>query len=658
MPDVMHALDENEKNTAVAAITDYLLSLGESRKLPRAANGKNPNAESSATIGKDLFHSVGCVACHSPREENGSESLADDSVPMGNLADKYRLDGLVAFLKDPHAVRPSGRMPNMKLTHWEAIDLANYLLQDASNQTTPIKRDASQVIAGRRYYSELGCANCHEPEQARASTVTALADLDPERGCLSSRSGDWPRYPLDQAERDALQTAIRQHSVPLNDEQKISLTMETFRCFACHHRGELGGVSADRDRYFQTHDPNLGPQGRIPPTLTGVGAKLKPKWLRDVLVSGRAIRPYVKTRMPQYGTKNVEHLVELFGSVDTLPEIDFGHFDDEKEVKNVGTELVGSGGLNCVACHTFQLKPAQTMSAVDLTEMAQRLEKKWFYHYMQTPQRLSPQTVMPSFWPGGNAIRKDIAAGDMNQQIEAIWVYLQEGRQARTPRGLIQKPIELLATDRAVMLRRSYQGIGKRGIGVGYPHGVNIAFDAEQMRLAMIWKGKFAEASGVWRGQGSGTVRPLGSDLIRFAPGPELDDAQSPWIVDEGRPPHHRFTGYFLDELDRPTFTYRLENIRIEDYPVDVAAASGPAVLKRSLTFTTDQPRTGLAFRAASHENITAEGDGVFLIGDALRIQIASNHRASVVEASGGKQLVIPLDLPAGETQLVLQYIW
>ena len=60
------------------------------------------------------------------------------------------------------------------------------------------------------------------------------------------------------------------------------------------------------------------------------------------------------------------------------------------------------------------------------------------------------------------------------------------------------------------MLRRSYQGIGKRGIGVGYPGGVNLAFDAEQMRLAMIWKGKFADPSGVWRGQGSGNVRPLG----------------------------------------------------------------------------------------------------------------------------------------------------
>ena len=70
------------------------------------------------------------------------------------------------------------------------------------------------------------------------------------------------------------------------------------------------------------------------------------------------------------------------------------------------------------------------------------------------------------------------------------------------------------------MLRRSYQGIGKRGIGVGYPGQVNLAFDAEQLRLAMIWKGKFADPAVAWRGQGRGTVRPLGTVTYPFPRGP------------------------------------------------------------------------------------------------------------------------------------------
>jgi hypothetical protein len=436
--------------------------------------------------------------------------------------------------------------------------------------------------------------------------------------------------------------------------------METFRCFACHTRDDLGGVSDDRNEFFHTANQNLGPQGRLPPTLTGVGAKLKPKWLREVLVSGREIRPYMKTRMPQYGTLNVAHLVDLFQQVDHLPEVELGRVTDRKEIKKVGTELVGSGGLNCIACHTFQQKLSQTMPAVDLTEMSERLHKQWFFQYLRSPQLLSPYTVMPSFWPGGQAIRKDILEGETNQQIEAIWQYLLDGRQARTPRGLHREPIELLATaDQAVMLRRSFQGIGKRGIGVGYPGGVNLAFDAEQMRIAMIWKGRFADPGGVWRGQGHGTVRPLGTDLFRFGPGPELDDAKSPWVVDDGRPPNHRFTGYTLDNVGRPTFTYRLGNVEVEDSAIDVKdEQSGEMVLRRTLTFTALKPRTDLAFRVATSEKVTRTDNQTFLLGHSLRIRIDDHHEANIVDAAAEKRLVIPLELASGESKLTLWYAW
>ena len=58
---------------------------------------------------------------------------------------------------------------------------------------------------------------------------------------------------------------------------------------------------------------------------------------------------------------------------------------------------------------------------------------------------------MPSFWPGGKAIRTEILEGDTDLQIETLWHYLQDGRQARQPRGLDIQPIELVASDEAVM---------------------------------------------------------------------------------------------------------------------------------------------------------------------------------------------------------------
>ncbi len=661
MPHVMGHLPDREQEQAVDAIVHYLASRA-NQPLQRS-----PVDGEAAARGNELFHTVGCVACHSPRDANQQETLPGDSVPLGEMAGKYSLVGLTAFLEDPHAVRPSGRMPNMKLTHWEAVDIANYLLAGAVGEVPEsvptFSDDAALVSLGKQYYQQLGCVRCHEEQPTKTTPpidLVALRDADVSKGCLSNESGRWPRYALDEEQRAAIVTALQSTAEKeMSETDRVTLTMQTFRCFNCHQRDDLGGISEARNAYFHTTDPNLGPQGRIPPTLTGVGAKLKPKWLREVLVQGRSIRPYMKTRMPQFGNENVAPLVESFQRLDPQTEVSFGHFDDVKEAAKIGTELVGNQGLNCIACHSFQQKPAQTMSAVDLTEMAERLHKGWFYEYLRAPQSLSPNTVMPTFWPGGNAFRKDILEGKTDQQIEAIWAYLLDGRQARTPRGLIQEPIELLATDEAVMLRRNYQGIGKRGIGVGFPGGLNLAYDAEQMRIGMLWKGDFADPGAAWRGQGAGTVRPLGRPVLQLPRGPEFDHQQTPWIVDEGRPPEHQFKGYTLDEHRQPTFLYRFGDCDVQDELHEVQDAKKQApILRRRLVFSTQTPQSDLRFRVGSDRQIARASEGRFQVGDALWITIVSDHQAKIVETTDGKELLIPLDLPRGNTELVLHYEW
>jgi mono/diheme cytochrome c family protein len=660
MPQMLGQLAPAEQQKAAIAITHYLASLN------REAFQRETLDVDSKKRGQKLFHSVGCVACHSPRNEDGNEELTDGSLALGNPAEKYSLSGLTGFLENPHSVRPSGRMPNLKLDHWEALDIASYLLafpvlEKADPDDTSPEIDPAMVTLGKTRFRELGCSQCHQLDDVGSlSPATPFRSLRAGKGCLSKATGKWPVFELSEGQRSAIQAAIEQSGNELTTSQQINVTLKTLRCYACHERDGIGGVSDERDPYFLTSNENLGPQGRIPPPLTGVGAKLKPKWMRQVLVSGRAIRPYVETRMPQYGADHVSHLVDLFQQVDELPQVAMHEFGDPKEIRKIGTELVGSGGLNCIACHTFQQKPALTMPGVDLTEMAERLHKEWFFQYMRSPQAISPNTVMPSFWPGGKAIRKEILDGDTDQQIGAVWEYLQDGRQARVPRGLRREPIELLASDgRAAMLRRSYQGIGKRGIGVGYPGGVNLAFDAEQLRIAMIWKGKFADPAGVWRSQGHGTVRPLGSDLIRFESGPELDSRQSPWVVDDGRPPKHRFTGYSLDDMDRPTFNYQLDDVDVEDFSSSAKSESPNfSCLKRKLVFRSEQPRKDLSFRLRTKAPIKKEAENRFRVGNTLMIEIDQDHAASIVTDSDGSHLHVPLDLNSGQSQLILHYTW
>ena len=682
MPNVMHTLDDVSREQAAIAITNYLVSLSGSRF------NRQPIDAAAAGRGKVLFHEVGCVACHSPRDDRGTETLPGESVALGNVSAKYSLVGLTDFLEDPHSVRPSGRMPNLNLTHWEATDLASYLLSigDVTAGDLDVLPPNDDVVeTGRRQFNQLGCANCHQTGDAEseAEVVTTqslrldqlaarVAAESTDGGCLSDSPGDAPRYQLDDDQRQHIREAIGQLEQTLTDTKQVELTLATLRCYSCHERDRLGGISDERDVFFHTTNENLGPQGRIPPSLTGVGGKLKSKWMRQVLVSGRVIRPYVKTRMPQFGTENVEHLVDLFAKVDPRPLAELppydGPGDDSKEAKKVGTELVGSSGLNCVACHTFQQKPAQTMPAVDLTEMAERLHEEWFVEYMRAPQLINPGTVMPSFWPGGKAIRKDIAEGDSDKQVRAIWEYLRDGRQARTPRGLRLKPMQLLASEgQAVMLRRSYRDIGKRGIGVGYPHEVNLAYDAEQMRWALLWKGPFADPGGVWRSQGHGTVRPLSPKPVKFQKGPDLDDADAPWQVDGGRPPNHQFTGYTLDDVGRPAFSYRFEEVEVEDYSVDIEPSPTPgtqanlAIIERTIRLSSKQPRNGLAFRVANGKAILSDDAKRFLVDDSLRIEIKSGQNAEVIDAavvSGEEtqQLIIPLDIPSGKTEIVIRY--
>lgn len=662
MPDLMTPRPDADRKKIATELTHYVVSLSD-----HTFTSQKTDAQ-AAERGRELFHSVGCVACHSPRDDNGSDLLLDTSVILGSVEEKYNVDGLVELLENPHVVRPSGRMPNMQLTHWEAIDISNYLLnrklpdreQGSRAADDLFKLDDSLAKKGEAHFKQLGCVQCHGVNEAdRQPRSIPLSDVRPDQGCLSTEVGAWPQFSMTGKQRQAIRAALADRPAKLDALQQISTTLTAFRCLNCHQRDELGGVSDERNPHFQTTNPNLGPQGRIPPTLTGVGAKLNPTWMRQVLVSGRSIRPYVKARMPQYGAANVTHLVELFQKVDQLPDIEFATFKDQKEMRNTGAEMAGTGGLNCIVCHTFQLKQAANMPAVDLTEMAERLQKKWFYHYMRDPQSLSLNTVMPSFWPGGRSMRTDILNGDTNTQIEALWQYLLDGRQARTPRGLIREPLELLATDEAVMLRRSYQGIGKRGIGVGYPNEVNLAFDAEQLRLAMIWKGKFADPGGVWRSQGHGTVRPLGSNLIRFAAGPDLDDADSPWIVDDGRPPQHKFKGYSLDEKRRPKFSYRVSDISVEDYFVDALYSAKRPFLRRMLTLKSEsQTPRNLILRASNGKEISQESDGVFIVDKALRIKIDEKHEASIVERTAGKELLIPLRIDGEVSTLVLEYVW
>jgi hypothetical protein len=276
---------------------------------------------------------------------------------------------------------------------------------------------------------------------------------------------------------------------------------------------------------------------------------------------------------------------------------------------------------------------------------------------------------MPTYWPGGVAARKDIFGGDTLKQIDAMWTYLSEGHQARIPHGMIHEPLTITVKDEAVMLRRGIAGIIKRGIGVGYPGGVNLAFDAREMRLAAIWKGAFVDAGGVWSGQGSGSLRMMGTDKINFPKGlafAQLKTADTPWPAYDpsidGPNIGIQFKGYRLDKKRRPIFKYLLGKITIEDYPMDVLdsgnSKTGKSYLKRTLSFTSDSKQSNHYFRAAVDSKIEVLENNTFQVGKALRIRFSGGAAGKVRASDKKKDLIVPLDISKGKSTLVIEYLW
>ena len=155
MPDVVGGLPYGEVSGTAEALTHYLVSLG--GPIDQRASGASRVA---IQRGKELYHSVGCVACHEPlapppkQKSDLPPGLEIDelvelnlpgtaaprpSVPLGQLEQKTTVDQLAAFLLNPLHVRPSGRMPNLKLTPGEARYIAAYLLREqyTEDQTAP-----------------------------------------------------------------------------------------------------------------------------------------------------------------------------------------------------------------------------------------------------------------------------------------------------------------------------------------------------------------------------------------------------------------------------------------------------------------------------------------------------------------------------------------
>jgi mono/diheme cytochrome c family protein len=529
--------------------------------------------------------------------------------------------------------------------------------------------DAGLVGKGRAAFAAAGCASCHgtvsESGATPAVAARPLGDLPAAAaGCLTdaARSG-MARFGLDDAQRDALVAALRWLATPAAAaapprELAIARTFTSLNCYACHNRDGRGGtllavptvdddgepvtVDERRDRLFTTHVKELGEEGRLPPSLTGVGDKLDPKFLATAILEGSRDRgAYMHTRMPGWHADVARPLVALLGGdVTTTAPVPALAGHRPQDVADAGRFLIGSKGLGCVKCHSYDGDRGQSLGVIAMTRFPARLRHEWYLAYVADPQKFRPGTRMPASWPEGKAFFPDLVDGTAAGQIEAVWRSLTASDR-RPPLGARGETIELVPGDQPVIYRNFIEGAGPRAIGVGYPERVNLAWDAETMRLPLVWRGAFMDAGRHWSGRGEGWQPPLGDGVFKPDAAAAVDvltAGDAAWPQEPPRARGARFLGYTLDKAGRPAFRWSIAGMDVTE-AFEPAVDAGRPLLRRTLRLR-GRPAAGEAvFRAARAKTIEDDGDGWLRIDGQWRVRMAGGLELTRVEQGDRTEL-------------------
>ena len=102
--------------------------------------------------------------------------------------------------------------------------------------------------------------------------------------------------------------------------------------------------------------------------------------------------------------------------------------------------------------------------------------------------------------------------------------------------------IPITPTDNKTAIYRNFiEGTTPRGIGFGFPEGLNLVYSADNLAPELVWTGEFMDAGRHWTNRGLGNQSPSGVNVIELTKSRFL-------------PKEARFRGYSLDPQGNPTF--------------------------------------------------------------------------------------------------------
>jgi len=455
------------------AIAAFLWSVGkQSDYHPQNGISGNGNADR----GKNIVNTVGCKGCHvigdDTRMRDARGTSYDIAPELSRVGSKVNRDWMYEWIKNPRAVNPDARMPNLRLTDEEARDVVAYLttMKDSREfEHKELNYDSPELIAkGSKLVREYGCAGCHTikgmEKESRVSVslnnigrkrVDELDFGDKKPSEVPHTWNDWvfnkirnartyttdriiskmPVFAFSDSEIVAIRTLLRGYTKENPDQpyqqafdarlQDVQagrkLTHFQYNCVGCHKIEEEGGFIK----------ATLDDEAFAPPYLYPEGNKVQEPWLHDFLKGPTTIRPWLNIHMPTFGLNDQEITVasKYFLALHNkeLELRDYHAVSPDPKYVAVGKKLFED--LQCLSCHyTGKVPEGKTAGdlAPNLAMAKNRLKPDWIVDWIINPDVIQPGTKMPQFYPDlkePSPFSQDLG-GDAREQIKALREYV------------------------------------------------------------------------------------------------------------------------------------------------------------------------------------------------------------------------------------------
>lgn len=169
---------EGDELRQMAALRDYLMSLGPVTIDPSYQRAKAANPDLRRAEGRKLMVRLNCVGCHNVA---GMPSGKQVGPSLAHEGSRVRRDWLVSFLRNPGVIKPEyalmvagkgagPRMPSFKLTPEEVASIADFMSQtlvdpQAKDPVDGTPPSTELVRQGENLFAEKFCNNCHRIKQ-------------------------------------------------------------------------------------------------------------------------------------------------------------------------------------------------------------------------------------------------------------------------------------------------------------------------------------------------------------------------------------------------------------------------------------------------------------------------------------------------------------